>query len=178
MPRVSQAHLDARRAQIIDAARARFASHGFARTSMPDLVEASGLSTGAIYRYFASKDEIITAICEQGSQAFPAELTAPAVQEFLEHIRAMAREEGHARLVAQIYAEAAISPPLAALVQQQLTDLRDAVAALLPGRQQADAARIAEAFAALCLGYSQQLAVRGDLDPAPFTTALMAIIDP
>jgi AcrR family transcriptional regulator len=178
MPRVSQAHLDARRAQIIDAARARFASHGFARTSMPDLVEASGLSIGAIYRYFASKDEIVTAICEQASQALPAELTASAVQEFLEHIRAMAREEGHARLVAQIYAEAAISPPLAALVQRQLADLRDAVAALLPGRQPADAARIAEAFAALCLGYSQQLAVRGDLDPAPFTTALMAIIDP
>ena len=178
MPRVSQAHLDARRAQIIDAARARFASHGFARTSMPDLVEASGLSIGAIYRYFASKDEIVTAICEQASQTLPAELTAPAVQEFLEHIRAMAREEGHARLVAQIYAEAAISPPLAALVQRQLADLRDAVAALLPGRPPADAARIAEAFAALCLGYSQQLAVRGDLDPAPFATALMAIIDP
>ena len=177
MPRVSQAHLDARRAQIIDAARGRFASHGFARTSMTDLVEASGLSIGAIYRYFASKDEIVTAICEQASRAFPAELTAPAVQEFLEHIRAMAREEGHARLVAQIYAEAAISPPLAALVQQQLADLRDAVAALLPGRQQADAARIAEAFVAVCHGYGQQLAVRGDLDPAPFTAALMAIID-
>lgn len=177
MPRVSQAHLDARRAQIIDAARARFASHGFARTSMTDLVEASGLSTGAIYRYFASKDEIVTAICEQGGQAFPAELTVLAVQEFLEHVRVMAREEGHARLVAQIYAEAAISPPLAALVQQQLTNLRDAVAALLPDRQPADAARIAEAFAALCQGYSQQLAVRGDIDPAPFTAALMAIID-
>ena len=32
----------------------------------------------------------------------------------------MAREEDHARLVAQIYAEAAVSPPLAALVQRQL----------------------------------------------------------
>jgi TetR/AcrR family transcriptional regulator, transcriptional repressor of aconitase len=146
--------------------------------AMPDLVEASGLSTGAIYRYFASKDEIVTAICEQASQAFPTELTAPAVQEFLERTRAMAREKNHARIVAQIYAEAAISPPLAALVQQQLAVLRDAVTALLPGRQPADASRIAEAFAALCLGYSQQLAVRGDLDPAPFTTALMAIIDP
>jgi AcrR family transcriptional regulator len=178
MPRVSQDHLDARRAQIIGAARARFASHGFARTSMPDLVEASGLSIGAIYRYFASKDEIVTAICEHAGQAFPAELTAPAIHEFLERIRATAREEGHARLVAQIYAEAAVSPPLAALVQRQLADLRGAVAALLTGRPPADAARVAEAFTALCAGYSQQLAVRGDLDPAPFTTALMAIIDP
>jgi TetR/AcrR family transcriptional regulator, transcriptional repressor of aconitase len=177
MPRVSQAHLDARRAQIIDAARARFASHGFARTSMTDLVEASGLSIGAIYRYFASKDEIVAAICEQSSQAFPAELTAPAVQEFLERVRAMAREKNHARLVAQIYAEAAISPPLGALVQRQLATLRGTVAALLPDRPPADAARTAEAFVALCLGYNQQLAVRGDLDPTPFTAALMAIID-
>ncbi|MGK3209241.1 TetR/AcrR family transcriptional regulator [Amycolatopsis sp. MEPSY49] len=177
MPRVTQAHLDARRRQILDAARARFATHGFTRTSMTDLVEASGLSVGAIYRYFKGKDEIVTAICEEASQALPAELTAESVREFVEHIRTMAREEDHARLVAQIYAEAAVSPPLAALVHRQLDDLRTEVAALLPGREPADAARVAEAFVALCHGYTQQLAVRGDLDAAPFTTALVAIIE-
>ncbi|WP_236795042.1 TetR/AcrR family transcriptional regulator [Amycolatopsis sp. GM8] len=177
MPRVTQAHLDARRQQIIDAARARFATHGFARTSMSDLVEASGLSTGAIYRYFKGKDQIVAAICEQGSQALPAELTAASVHDFLQHIRTMAREEDHARLVAQIYAEAAVSPPLAALLRQQLDDLRNAVAALLPDHKPAEAGRIAEAFVAVCEGYSQQLAVRGDLDPAPFTAALVAIIE-
>lgn len=177
MPRVSQAYLDARRQQIIDAARARFASHGFAGTSMPDLVEASGLSIGAIYRYFKGKDEIVVAICEQASQAFPAELTAESIHDFLQHIRTMAREEDHARLVAQIYAEAAISPPLAALVQQQLDELRTAVAALLPNHEPAQAERIADAFVALCHGYSQQLAVRGDLDPTPFAAALTAIVE-
>lgn len=176
MPRVTQAHLDARRRQIVDAARARFATHGFARTSMTDLVEASGLSVGAIYRYFKGKDEIVAAICEQSSQALPAELTAESVRGFLEHLRTLARDEDHARLVAQIYAEAAVSPPLAALVDRQLEDLRAEVAALLPEREPADAARIAEAFLALCHGYTQQLAVRGDLDPAPFTAALVAIL--
>lgn len=177
MPKVSQAHLDARRQQIIDAARTRFATHGFARTSMTDLVEASGLSIGAIYRYFKGKDEIVTAICHQATQALPAELTAESVHDFLQHIRTMAREEDHARLVAQIYAEAAISPPLAALVQQQLDDLRDAVASLLIGQKPAQARRTAEAFVALCHGYSQQLAVRGDVDPAPFTAAVMALTE-
>ncbi|WP_425839749.1 TetR/AcrR family transcriptional regulator [Streptomyces fractus] len=177
MPKVSQAHLDARRQQIIDAARARFAAHGFARTSMPDIVKASGLSTGAIYRYFKSKDEIVAAICEQSSQAFPADLTSASIQNFLEHIRTLAREEGHARLVAQIYAEAAVSPSLAALVHRQLEELRAAVAALLPGHKPAHAARVAEAFVALCQGYSQQLAVREDVDPAPFTEALVAITE-
>jgi AcrR family transcriptional regulator len=144
---------------------------------MPDVAEASGLSIGAIYRYFKGKDEIVTAICEQTSQGGPADLTASSIHDFVQHIRAMAREKGHARLVAQIYAEAAVSPPLAALVDRQLEDLRNAIAALLPDTQRPRAGQIAEAFVALCGGYSQQLAVRGDLDPAPFIAALTAIID-
>jgi AcrR family transcriptional regulator len=173
MPKVGQEHLDARRQQILEAARARFASHGFARTSLADIVAESGLSTGSIYRYFTSKDEIVIAVCEQTSGAFPVTLTAEAVSGFLEHIRALARDTGHARLVAQIYAEAAISPPLAAVVQRQLSAMRAAVAALIPD---GDAAR-AEAFVALCGAYNSQLAVRGDVDSAPFTTALMTILE-
>jgi AcrR family transcriptional regulator len=176
MPKVAQAHLDARRRQILDAARARFASQGFARTSIADIVTESGLSNGAIYRYFTSKDEIIVAVCEQAGGAFPAALTTEAVSGFLEHVRTLAREKGHARLVAQIYAEAALSPALATIVQQQLAAMHAAVASLIPGDQAAEAEAIAEAFVALCTGYSEQLAIRGDLDPAPFTRALMAIV--
>ncbi len=179
MPKVEQAHLDARRQQIVGAARARFASHGFARTSMADIVTESGLSTGAIYRYFASKDELVVAVCEQGSEAFPTALTAEALTAFLEHVRSLARERGHARLTAQIYAEAALSPALAAIVQRQLSGLRAAVVDLLPDADDGDGrgAETAEAFVALCSGYGQQLAVRGDLDPAPFVGALMAIVN-
>jgi TetR/AcrR family transcriptional regulator, transcriptional repressor of aconitase len=176
MPKVSQAHLDARRRQILDAARTRFASHGFAHTSMADIVTESGLSNGAIYRYFTSKDEIVIAVCEQAGAALPQALTAETVNGFLEHVRALERETGHARLVAQIYAEAAVSPPLAAVVQQQLAAMRAAVAASVPDHRRRDAEQIAEAFVALCGSYSQQLAVRGDVNPAPFTAALMAII--
>ena len=176
MPKVSQAHLDARRQQIVDAARARFASHGFARTSMADIVTESGLSNGAIYRYFTSKDEIVVAVCEQSSEALPKALTAPAIGHFLEYVRARARDTDHARLVAQIYAEAAVSPPLAAVVQKQLAAMRDAITDLVPAARHRNAPQIAEAFVAICSSYSQQLAIRGDLDPAPFTAALMSII--
>jgi AcrR family transcriptional regulator len=177
MPKVSQAHLDARRQQIVDAARARFASHGFAHTSMADIVAESGLSNGAIYRYFTSKNEIVVTVCEQAGDALPRALTAETVGGFLEHVRTLARETGHARLVAQIYAEAAVSPPLAAVVQQQLAAMRAAVAELVPDRRRGDAEQIAEAFVGLCSSYSQQLAVRGDVDPAPFAAALMAVIE-
>jgi AcrR family transcriptional regulator len=177
MPKVSQEHLDGRRQQIVDAARARFASHGFARTSMADLVTASGLSVGAIYRYFRSKEEIVVAICEQAGAGLPAELTADAVHGFLEHVRALAREEGHARLIAQVYAEAAVTPELAEIVRRQVAAGRAAVAALLPGRPPAEAAQRAEAFFAVCTGYTLQLAIRGDLDPTPFARALMAVVE-
>ncbi|MFI6426218.1 TetR/AcrR family transcriptional regulator [Promicromonospora sp. NPDC050880] len=178
MPRVSQAHLDTRRRQILDAARACFATRGFARTSMTDLVEASGLSTGAIYRYFRSKDEIVAATCDEAGQALPDELTAVSVRRFLDDLRTLARERDHARLVAQIYAEAAVSPPLAAVVRRQLAELRDAVADRLPARPRDEAEATAEAFVALCHGYTQQLAVRGDVDPEPFARALTALVRP
>src|SRR5688500_8917991 len=64
MPKVSEEHLDARRAQIVNAAVACFAREGFHRTTMHDICREAGLSPGAVYRYFASKDELIQAIAD------------------------------------------------------------------------------------------------------------------
>ena len=174
MPKVTQSHLDTRRRQIVDAARVRFAESGFARTSIADIVGESGLSTGAVYSYFKSKEQLVIAVCEQGNEALPDALTAESVTGFLELVRVRARDQAHARLVTQIYAEAAISPELAVVVDAQLAALRTAVAALVPHHSDRDS--IAEAFVALCVGYSTQLAVRGDVDPAPFAAAIMAIV--
>jgi hypothetical protein len=54
--------------------------------------------------------------------------------------------------------------------------MRSAVADLIRHDRQDDAEEIAEAFVAIAIGYHQQLAVRGDLDPAPFVRALMAVL--
>jgi len=53
------------KAQILAAATAVFAQKGFAKTSMNDIVRASGLSKGGVYWHFKSKDAIIEAIFEQ-----------------------------------------------------------------------------------------------------------------
>ena len=63
MPKVTEAHVEARRRQILDAAFACFARQGFHQTSMQDICRESGLSAGAVYGYFASKEEIIQACC-------------------------------------------------------------------------------------------------------------------
>src|SRR3954451_4141063 len=62
VPRVSEEPLIARREQILAAARVCFLSKGLHNTSMQDLIQEAGLSVGAVYRYFKSKDEIISAI--------------------------------------------------------------------------------------------------------------------
>ncbi|HEY0718123.1 MAG TPA: helix-turn-helix domain-containing protein, partial [Streptosporangiaceae bacterium] len=53
MPKVTQQYRDARRDQILSAARRCFLRDGFHVTSMQDLFAESGLSSGAVYRYFA-----------------------------------------------------------------------------------------------------------------------------
>ncbi len=62
MPKVSAEHLESRKRQILDAAMECFAAKGFHQTTMKDIFVASGLSAGAVYNYFAGKDEIIDAI--------------------------------------------------------------------------------------------------------------------
>ena len=65
MPKVTEAHLEARRQQIVDAAWACFARKGYHPTTMQDICQESGLSPGAIYRYFASKEAIHTAVWDR-----------------------------------------------------------------------------------------------------------------
>ncbi|MCC6497641.1 MAG: TetR/AcrR family transcriptional regulator [Propionibacteriaceae bacterium] len=59
MPRVSPEHMQARRDQIAHAAVEQFSKRGIHSTSMANIIEASGLSAGAIYRHFTGKDDII-----------------------------------------------------------------------------------------------------------------------
>ena len=73
MPRITAQRRDARRAEIVGAARRCFARDGFHRTSMPDIAAEAGVSVGAPYRHFSSKDELILEIA---GQAFGA-LFAP-----------------------------------------------------------------------------------------------------
>jgi AcrR family transcriptional regulator len=54
-----------RKEQILQAATMVFARLGFHEARMDDIVEEAGLSKGAVYWYFESKDEIITTILDR-----------------------------------------------------------------------------------------------------------------
>src|SRR5437660_6158319 len=65
MPKTSMAAKEARRAQILDAAVRCFARCGYYETTIEDLVTETGLSRGAVYLYYPSKEAIYLAISER-----------------------------------------------------------------------------------------------------------------
>ncbi|HEU0088404.1 MAG TPA: helix-turn-helix domain-containing protein [Pseudonocardiaceae bacterium] len=62
MPRVSQSHLDARRSQILAAARRCFALFGYEGTTVRRLETAAQLSRGAIFHHFGDKESLFLAV--------------------------------------------------------------------------------------------------------------------
>jgi AcrR family transcriptional regulator len=68
VPKISELQRDSRREQILEAALACFSENGFHQTGMADIVRRSGMSHGAVYVYFGSKDDIIEALADDRHQ--------------------------------------------------------------------------------------------------------------
>jgi AcrR family transcriptional regulator len=58
LAKVSDAHLEARRRSIIDAATTVFSRKGIEIATMAEVAAEAGISPGAIYRYFANKEQL------------------------------------------------------------------------------------------------------------------------
>jgi AcrR family transcriptional regulator len=139
MPKVSEAHVAERRRQIIEAAQRCFARNGFHQSSMQDIVRESNLSPGAIYGYFASKEEIVAAIARHRHRR-ERELMGAVREEAtgLEALRGLARrfigslelpeERQERRLGVQVWAEALRNPALLRVVREGLEQPQAALA--------------------------------------------------
>ncbi|WBS00678.1 TetR/AcrR family transcriptional regulator [Pseudoduganella sp. SL102] len=64
------------RAKLINAARAAFASKGFAESSMDDLTAQAGLTRGALYHHFGDKKGLLEAVIAQVDGEMTARLAA------------------------------------------------------------------------------------------------------
>src|SRR5215470_12302949 len=51
-----------RRAELIDVAQGLFLTRGYERTTINDVISATGVSKGAFYHHFRSKEELLEAI--------------------------------------------------------------------------------------------------------------------
>lgn len=70
MPKLKPATQRARREHILDAAEMCFARSGFHRTTMQDICREAAVSPGALYVYFASKEDLIAGLAERDRMQF------------------------------------------------------------------------------------------------------------
>jgi AcrR family transcriptional regulator len=60
-----RARYDLRRRAVVDAAAHVFAERGYHATTIAALLDATGLSAGALYHYVSRRDELLVAICDE-----------------------------------------------------------------------------------------------------------------
>ncbi|MER5861923.1 helix-turn-helix domain-containing protein [Kitasatospora sp. NPDC002040] len=58
--------------RVLDAAAELFATHGYAHTTIADVAARIGMTKGALYGHFASKDDLGEAMNRHGAQAWEA----------------------------------------------------------------------------------------------------------
>jgi AcrR family transcriptional regulator len=68
MPKVSAEHKERRREQILEGARRCFAQHGYEGATVARLEAEIGLSRGAIFSYFSSKDALFIELAMEMSK--------------------------------------------------------------------------------------------------------------
>jgi TetR/AcrR family transcriptional regulator, transcriptional repressor of aconitase len=195
MPRVSQSYLDARRRQIMDAAITCFAREGFHRATMQDIVAETGLSAGAIYRYFRSKEDIVAAIAAEHHAAEAAALAEAGaggdVRAVLRHLVEVSlgrladpAEQRWRRVTVQVWGEALRNDRVMDIVRagldepvQILADLfrrGQRAGSLPPGLDPDGAARVC---ASIFQGLVLQQAWDPQFDVEAYIRAVMALID-
>lgn len=126
-----------RRNAILDAARRCFAVKGFHRTSTAEICRAAQISSGNLFHYFATKQEIIIAIVEADARqtaAYFRELDGrddpfDALLNFIDEILRLAGDPSFSQLAVAIAAEA--DPVIAGLTSQNDRELQRALEGLL-----------------------------------------------
>ncbi|MGZ0151833.1 TetR/AcrR family transcriptional regulator [Kribbella sp. WER1] len=198
MPKVTEEHRLARRAQIVAAARTCVLEEGFHKTTMADVIRASGLSAGAVYGYFKSKEEIVGAIAEDALSAvdelFETILAAEgpltpltALEAALKHVTVIAERPGGdvTRVAVQAWAESQRNPAMKATAAAKYQQLREHFVAVARRAQadgtvdaDADPEYIAQVLFGTLPGFMVQRLLLGDVTPESYVEGLRALLRP
>ncbi len=192
MPRVTDAHRQARRDEIARAAVRVLHREGVANASIARIVEESGLSAGAIYANFENKSELARTVAatlldwrmdliegdDPARERTPGEVIGDLLTSFEE-------EAPPARLVLQYWGESTTDPDLHAVLEATVSRLRSAFArAVLPWARRrspdgadALAARTATTMVVLCQGYLANLGLLGWLQPHEYLAGIRDLFD-
>jgi AcrR family transcriptional regulator len=111
-----------RRMRILDAAERCFVRHGFHRTTMQDVAVECGMSPGNLYRYFASKDDLVAGLAERDRESFMRDMAVlktvsdpRATFESLGRHHLVDEPREKAILMTELWAEGARNPRIGAI---------------------------------------------------------------
>jgi AcrR family transcriptional regulator len=196
MPRITDEHRQARRNQILEAARACLHDHGLEAVSMEMIIARSGLSTGAVYGYFKGKDEIINAAVTEGTAEIATYLVPllstpepPPLPELMRQVLDVIADFGDRKpgldlLVVALHgwSHSQSDPDLKSVARTNYRALRDLFAQAVRRGQaagtfapDADADAMAELLTSVALGFVAQRVLAGDAVVESHVAALSAL---
>lgn len=183
MPRISPEKLEERRQQIRAAAARCFARKGIQATTMREIFAEAGLSAGAVYNYYKTKDELIadgiTASTAESADAITAAAAVLSLDEvigqFLADLKAAA-SDGRARATPMIHAEVAVRPDLLKVFQEGRSRIRDALRAQLARTRPDLSPQETATLAGFVLAFYQGLVSEAALGSLPDLEAMHGII--
>ena len=189
MPRISEERRNAQRQRILDAAMTCFEKAGPDGASMQDIVAESGMSAGALYRYFDGKEAIIEAVAADRHD-HERDLVAAAIADggpdalrgflntYFDWV-ADPEEARRRRVTVHVWARAQHDERLRRIVTEGLAPLDDVGRALaatgLPDGVEPD--MFARVLLALIQGFLLQRSWEPGLDPQRYRDTVTSLLD-
>jgi AcrR family transcriptional regulator len=163
MPKVVPEYKEEARSRILSAANKVFAERGYHEATMDDIAKRLGVSKGAIYLYFPSKEDLFEAMCKTAPRAFKeilyssfrheANPVESATQFFDKMLKLSASNPG---LTFEILSEASRNPTLKRILRQNHAEYEEVLTGFLSE------------------GWKRRI-VGDNLDIRPFANALIAL---
>jgi AcrR family transcriptional regulator len=184
VPRISEQDRAARRQRLVDAAWRRMAETGYWETSVGAVCDEAGVSKGAFYGYFATKQDLFLALLEQETDALvgvAAELAdepvrgAERVRKFTQAMLRVGDEPGRVQLRADLWSALAADPVIrerfAATVERRRRVLRDWIVRSIHAGDLAIEEQRANALASILIALTDGLMLHRAVDPTGFRWA-------
>ena len=133
MPRISEQDKVVRRQRLVDAAWRRLATNGYHETTVDDVCDEAGMSKGAFYGYFPTKQDLFLALMDEETDALnrvAADLAerplsgAERVRRFTQAMLRVGDDPGRVQLRADLWSALSGDPAVRDRFAQAVEDRR------------------------------------------------------
>jgi AcrR family transcriptional regulator len=191
MPRISEQDRAVRRQRLVDAAWRRIATSGYHETTVDDVCDEAGVSKGAFYGYFPTKQDLFLALLEEETEALnrvAAELAdgelsgAERVRKFTQAMLRVGDDPARVQLRADLWSALTADPVLrtrfAEAVERRRAVLRAWISRSIEAGDLTIEPRRANALASILIALADGLMLHRAVDPQGFRWSnIRAVMD-